>query len=586
MAHSDANPDLVLLNGEVLTADAEFSVAQALAVTGGTITAVGGTEEIRALAGPRTQVVDLRGRTALPGINDSHLHGCAFGATRPPLALDVGFPAVRSIAEIQASVKEAASRIPEGEWIRGNGWDPGYLSECSGSPRGDAPPRPPGASRVEGGRMPDRADLDAVSPAHPVYLQDFSGHLTWANSRALELAGVTRDTPTPEGGVIHKDATGNPTGLLAEGAQALVQGSLPAYTRDDLVRAIRANIAVLHREGITSYTEPGLGPGGKSLFAGTCDQPTLDTYAELARSGDLGARVSVLLLLTGMGGSVDEITAGLAAAQVPADVDPRLLRVIGVKLFADGTPPNKTAWMRDEYSGGGFGCLCVHGATDAMRATELNEMVRLAHIAGHQLGIHVTGDRSLDAVVDALEAAQVAHPRDDPRHYVIHADLPGAQSLRKLAEHRFGANMNPAIKWTIVDMLEEMLGPERAAYQYPVRSAIEAGIPVTASSDAPVTYPNWRQGITAMLLRESKASGRVFGPEERVGLPDAVRAYTSNAAWQDFAEDWKGTLEPGRAADVAVLDGTITSLDPHDLPDVPVAMTVFDGRVVHSTEGL
>ncbi|TYK52302.1 amidohydrolase [Actinomadura decatromicini] len=565
----DANPDLVLLNGEVLTVDAEFSAARALAITGGTVTAVGDTAEIRALAGPRTEVVDLRGRTALPGINDSHLHGCAFGVARPPLALDVGYPTVRSIADIQAAVKEAAAATPEGEWIRGYGWDPGYLAECK-----------------DADRMPDRADLDAVSPAHPVYLQDFTGHLTWANSRALELVGVDRDTVAPEGGVVHADGAGNPTGLLAERAQELVQGRLPAYTRAEVEQAIREAVAVLQREGITSFTEPGLGPGGKSLFAGAADQLTLDVYADLARAGDLGARVSVLLLLTGMGGSAAEIAAGLDSARIPADVDPRLLRVLGVKIFADGTPPNKTAWMHDEYEGGGFGCLCVHGAADALRARELNEMVRLAHVAGHQLGIHVTGDRALDAVVDALEAAQVEHPRDDPRHYVIHADLPGAQSLRKLAEHRFGANMNPAIKWTIVDMLEEMLGPERAAYQYPVRSAIEAGIPVTASSDAPVTYPNWRQGITAMLLRESKASGRTFGPEERVGLPDAVRAYTANAAWQDFAEDWKGSLEPGKAADVTVLDGCLTGLDPHDLPDVPVAMTVFDGRVVHSTEGM
>ena len=243
--------------------------------------------------------------------------------------------------------------------------------------------------------------------------------------------------------------------------------------------------------------------------------------------------------------------------------------------------------MHQEYAGGGgFGCLCVHGAADALKPRELTEMVRLAHVAGHQLGVHVTGDRALDAVVDAFEAAQVEHPRDDPRHYVIHADLPGAQSLRKLAAHGFGANMNPAIQWTIADQVEELLGPERAAYQYPVRSAVEAVIPVTASSDAPVTYPNWRQGVAAMMLRESRASGRTFGPAERVGLPDAVRAYTSNAAWQDFAEDWKGSLEPGKAADVTVLDGTLTALDPHDLPDTPVAMTVFDGRVVHAAEGV
>ncbi|MGI5420588.1 amidohydrolase [Actinomadura luteofluorescens] len=563
-------PDLVLLDGEVLTADARFRVARALAITGGTISAVGATEEIRALAGPRTQVVDLRGRTALPGVNDSHLHGCAFGSTRPPLALDLGFPAVRSIADIREAVREAASRTPEGEWIRGNGWDTGYLAECA-----------------DGARTPDRADLDAAAPAHPVYLQDFSGHLTWVNSRALELAGVDASTPAPEGGVVHTDGAGNPTGLLAEGAQELIQRHLPAFTRADVERAIRAAVAVLHREGITSFTEPGLGPGGASLFAGASGQLTLDVYGDLARAGDLAARVSVLLLLTGMGGSAAEIAEGLANAKVPRDVDPRILRVLGVKVFADGTPPNRTAWMHQEYEGGGgFGCLCVHGAADALRTRELTEMIRLAHVAGHQLGVHVTGDRALDAVVDAFEAAQVEHPRDDPRHYVIHADLPGAQSLRKLAAHGFGANMNPAIQWTIADLVEELLGPERAAYQFPVRSAVEAGIPVTASSDAPVTYPNWRQGVAAMLLRESKASGRTFGPGERVGLPDAVRAYTSNAAWQDFAEDWKGSLEPGKAADVTVLDGTLTALDPHDLPDTPVAMTVFDGRVVHSTEGV
>ncbi|MFC6930361.1 amidohydrolase [Actinomadura yumaensis] len=322
---------------------------------------------------------------------------------------------------------------------------------------------------------------------------------------------------------------------------------------------MRSAVATLHREGITSYTEPGLGPGGTSLFAGAAGPSTLDVYADLARGGELAARVSVLLLLTGMGGSAAEIAEGLADAKPLEDVDPRVLRVLGVKLFADGIPPNKTAWTSEEYAGGGFGGLCVHGSADALRTRELTEMIRLAHVAGHQLGVHVTGDRAIDAVVDAFEAAQAEHPRDDPRHYVIHADLVGPQSLRKLARHGFGANMNPAIKWTIADLMDEMLGPERSAYQWPVRSAVAAGVPVTSSSDAPVTYPSWRQGVAAMMLRESKASGRPSGPEECVGLPDAIRAYTANAAWQDFAEDWKGSLEPGKVADITVLDGTITS---------------------------
>ena len=563
------HPDLILMNGEILTVDSDFSSAQALALTGGVVTAVGGTAEIRALAGPRTETVDLDGRTALPGINDSHLHGCAFGLTRPPLALDVGFPTVHAIGDIQTAVKNATAHTPPGAWIRGAGWDPGYLEECAA-----------------GGRMPDRRDLDVVAPDHPVYLQDFSGHLTWANTEALRVAGVTAGTTAPEGGVIHTDGIGEPTGLLAEAAQHLVQRHLPPYGREDIEKAIRNATAILHREGITSYTEPGLGPGGDGLFGGAAGQLTLDVYRDLARTGGLRARVSVLLLLSGIGGSAADIERGLRDPWTQDGVDPRLLRVLGVKIFADGIPPNKTAWVRGAYAGGGFGCLCVHGAADALRTRELTEMVRLAHDAGHQIGVHVTGDRAIDAVVDAFEAAQVEHPRDDPRHYAIHADLLGPQSMEKLAAHGFGANMNPAIKWTIADMMAEMLGDERAAYQWPVRSALAAGIGVTSSSDAPVTFPNWRQGIAAMLLRESKASGRVYGPEERVGLADAVRAYTTNAARQDFAEDWKGSLEPGKAADVTVLDTTLTTADPHDLPDTPVAMTIFGGDIVHRTAAL
>lgn len=556
--------DLVLLDGEVLTVDDTFSVAEAVAITGGSITAVGSTADIRAFVGPRTEVVDLRGRTALPGLNDSHLHACAFGITRPPLALDLGFPAVGSIADIAAAVREAVGRTPRGEWIRGNGWDAGYLAECAG------------------GRSPSRHDLDVVAPDNPVCLQDFSGHLTWANSKALEIAGIARATPVPEGGVVHLGADGKPAGLLAEGAQALLHRHLPAYTRDDIERAFANAISLMHREGITSFTEPGLGPGGNSLFGGASGEQTLDVYADFARRGDLKARVSVLLLLTGMSGSAAEIEKGLREFAYPTDVDARLLNVLGVKIFADGIPPNKTAWMHEEYAGGGVGCLCVNGGGDIERTEELAEMVRLAHAAGLQLGVHVTGDRAIDAVVDAFVAAQAKHPRDDPRHYVIHADFTSPAGLAKLAAHGFGANMNPAIKWTIAELMERMLGAERAAYQWPMRSAIDAGVTVTSSSDAPVTYPNWRQGVAAMLLRESKTTGRSYGPEECVGIEDAVRAYTMNAAWQDFAESWKGSLEVGKVADVTVLDGTLTTLDPHDLPDTPVAMTIFNGETVHS----
>jgi hypothetical protein len=207
-------------------------------------------------------------------------------------------------------------------------------------------------------------------------------------------------------------------------------------------------------------------------------------------------------------------------------------------------------------------------------------MIRVAHEAGFQLGVHVTGDRAIETVVDAFVAANGASPRPDARHYVIHGDFIGASSLAALAAHGYGINMNPSIKWTISDLMDEVVGPERSAYQWPVRSAFEAGVPVCASSDAPITEPDWRQGVAAMLLRESKASGRQSGADQCVGLAEALRAYTVNPARQDFAESWKGSVEVGKVADLCVLDRDLLATDPHDITGVEIDLTVFDGRVV------
>ncbi|MGW2545021.1 amidohydrolase family protein, partial [Kitasatospora sp. NPDC001574] len=283
------------------------------------------------------------------------------------------------------------------------------------------------------------------------------------------------------------------------------------------------------------------------------------------------------------GGGVRDLRAGLAElAGVPLDgIDPRRLAVLGVKLFADGVPPNRTAWMHEAYPGGGHGALCVHGAAPALQAAELTAMIDAVHAGGHQIGVHVTGDRAIDTVVDAFAAAQLAHPRPDARHYLIHGDFATPHSLAVLAAHGYGVNMNPAIKWTISDLMDEVVGEERSGRMWPVRSALTAGVRVCASSDAPITEPDWRQGVASMLLRESKATGRASGPGERVGLREAVRAYTAEPAVQDFAERWKGTVEVGKVADLCVLGGRLADTSPHDLPGLPVDLTYFDGRLVH-----
>ncbi|MBB5939334.1 amidohydrolase [Streptomyces zagrosensis] len=560
--------DLILTGGDVLTIDDGFTVAQAVAVKAHRILAVGGDAEITALAGPQTQVIDLAGRTVLPGINDSHLHGAAWALTRPPFALDISHPAVRSIADITEAVRQAAAETPSGQWITGLGWDVGYLAECLADPT----------------RRPRRSDLDDAAPHHPVCLTDFSGHMVWVNSTALELAGIARGTEPPSGGVIDTDATGEPTGMLKETAQALVQALIPPATVAQRKEAIQRAVAALHAEGITSYTEPGLGPGGAEILGGGLDTATLHAYIELARAGQLASRVRVLLLPAPMGGTAADVTAGLRGLAPPKDVDARRLAVIGVKLFADGVPPNETAWMHDPYPGGGHGALCVHGTDASLKQAELAEMIRVAHTAGYQVGVHVTGDRAIDAVVDAFVAAHHAHPRPDARHYVIHGDFASAQSLAKLAAHGYGINMNPAIKWTIADLMDDIVGSKRSDYQWPVRSAAEAGIAICVGSDAPITMPNWRQGIASMLLRESKATGRVSGPDQRVSLETALRAYTVNPARQDFAEAWKGTIEAGKVADLCVLGGDLRATDPHDIPHLPIDLTVLDGHIVFARD--
>ncbi|MEU9918520.1 amidohydrolase [Streptomyces sp. NPDC051001] len=558
-------PTLILTGGQVITVDDDFAVAEGVAVRGRDIVAVGSDADMRALTGPGTRIVELGGRTVLPGINDSHLHGAAYGLTKPPFALDVGHPTVGSIADVVARVGQAVGEARPGEWIVGLGWDPGYLAECLADPR----------------RFPHRRDLDAVAPDNPVCLTDFSSHMVWVNSEALRGCRVDAHSVEPAGGVIDRDPDGAPTGILRETAQRLVQAALPSPTVAQRREAIGTVIRELHTRGITSYTEPGLGPGGTTSLFGGLSTDNWTAYAQLAEENALDARISVLLLPAPMGGSADDVRKGLAELRRPASADERLLRAIGVKIFADGVPPNRTAWMTEPYAGGGHGALCVHGDTPALQAGELREMIRVAHEAGYQLGVHVTGDRAIDEVVDAFVAAYEAAPRPQARHYVIHGDFAGPASLAKLAAHGYGVNMNPGIKWTISDLMDEVVGPERSAYQWPVRSALEAGVTVCASSDAPITEPDWRQGVAAMMLRESKASGRASGPEQCVPLADALRAYTINPARQDFAEDWKGSIEAGKVADLCVLDRPLLELDPHDITDVQVDLTVFDGRVVH-----
>jgi predicted amidohydrolase YtcJ len=559
--------DLVIINGKIVTVDKRFSIAQAVAIKDGKVIAVGKDEDIKELAGKNTKVLNLKGKAVLPGINDSHIHACTYWGTRPPLAVGVGYPAVKSIGDIVKAVGEKVKTVKPGEWVQGWGWDEGYLQECLKDPS----------------RHPTRQDLDSVCPDNPVCLTDFSGHVIWVNSRALELAGVTKETPIPPGGDIVKDpATGEPTGLLKElAAEGLVIRVIPPLTREQKREAILTAIKELNSLGITSITEGALGPGGGASQGGLLSSECISVYNDLYNEGKLSVRVNILLLFGEYGAlSFKDIQKGVSYLGLHTGFGSEWLRIAGVKLFADGIPPSKTAWMHEEYASGGSGRLVIPGETDEERYNELIKMIVHVNRHGFQLGIHATGDRAIDACVDGYIKALGEHPWD-ARHYIIHGDFTTPECMRRMASHNIGVCVQSGVKWTISDFMDNLVGEKRSAWQWPLRAYIDNGVHLSGSSDAPVNYPNWKQGIEAAILRESKATGKVSGPEQCISREEAIRSYTIEGAWQDHMEDIKGSIEAGKLADLCVLDEDILTVDPHQIKDIRTLMTIIGGKIVY-----
>jgi len=563
----------VLLNGKVVTVDNAFSIAEAVAVRDGKILAVGSNREIRELMDRDTEELDLGGKTVLPGIIDSHIHVAAWSTTRPPLALDLSYPHVKSISDVVALVREKAAELPKGEWIRGFGWDESYFDEWI----------------QDHNRRPTRWDLDAVSPDHPVSFSDFTGgHIFWVNSKALEIAGIDKDTPDPDGGDIIRDPeSGQPTGLLNEfGATRLIMKILPRWKPEQWRAGLLASFKELNRLGITSVTEPGVGPN-TFLGGGELPNELISLYNSLHREGLLTVRVSLLL------GFADWLTPGILSLDgmkeyldfvaTNTGFGNEWLKIAGMKLGSDSMPLNKTSWMWEEYVGGGNGHLLSKGKDNEERYDELVNMINYASKRRFKIGVHSTGDRAIDAVVDGFVKALEEDPWD-ARHYVIHADFATPECAERMAKHGIGVSVQSLIKQQISDLEEGIVGPERAAYEWPLKTLLRAGVHVANSSDAPVIYPNWKVGIEAAVTRESKASGKVSGPEECLTREEAIRTYTIEGAWMDHSEDVKGSLEPGKVADLCVLDRDILSVDVHDIGSIDTVMTMVGGKVVYQSE--
>ncbi len=575
MNSEEKKADLVLTNAEVITVDRDFSIKEAVAVKDGKILAVGTGDNIKAYIGSDTKVLDLKGKPILPGINETHLHAPFFGATRPPLALDLTYPNIKSIPDMAETLRQKVAEVKPGEWIRGFGWDQGSLEECKNDPS----------------KLPRKSHIDPVSPDNPVVFSDFSGHTLLVNSKALEMAGISKETPDPDSGELERDPnTGEPSGILKElGAQALVSKAVPLLSREEKKQALLTALEHFKANGITSFTDAAIGPGGEAYVYGVMSAEFVSIYKELLDEGQLTARASVLLLMGDYGAlTLEDLKSNIETFKVPTDIDKTWLNFPGIKIFADGIPLTYTSWMNEDYISGdaGHGISVIPGTTDQEQRDNLIEMIEYVHSKGYQIGVHATGDRAIDATVDGFAQAFEKQPGQDLRHYIIHGDFISADKAKILAKHNCGIAMQPFIGAMIADFEPTVVGEERAAYEWPTRTVLDAGVNLTSNSDAPITYPNWRLGVQAAVLREGLVSGKVSGPEECITVEEAIRSYTINGAWQDRMEDIKGSIEVGKVADFCVIGDDILSVDPHKIGEIPVLMTIVGGKIVFDESGV
>jgi len=552
-------PDLIISGGKVITVDKDFSFAEAVAVKDGRIIAVGKTDDIMALKGAGTKMLDLKGKVLMPGINDSHCHLTWTIVSLPPYMLDLMYPKVKSIKDIREQVKEAVAKAKPGEWILGGGWNQGVMEELV----------------ADLSRVPGKADLDDIAPDNPVWLYEFSRHTSFVNSLALKLAGITKDTPNPVGGEYHKGPDGEPDGYLVETANAAIELAAPKYSTDELVEAFERNVGYMSRFGITSCTTASERPADVRLYS--------RLYRDAFKKGaHFPIRVNLMLLWSdyALGGAYKEISTALKEVGAGTNFGNEWVKIGGVKLFGDGIPPTKTAWVFEPYPDGTYGSLVVPGDTDEEKLEELQRVVDICHDNGFQLGVHTTGDHALDAAVRAMARAMERDPWD-ARHYVVHGDWIADETMKLMSKYGICITTQTELKLVLTDDTIARRGPEAAAEQWPLKQLVDNGVIVCNSSDVPCATPDWRPGMQTAIVRES-LSGVVSGPHQSLSVEDAIRSYTINGAYLDHTDDVKGSIEAGKYADFCVLGKDLTAIDPHEIEHTPIHMTIVGGHVVYS----
>lgn len=524
--------ELIVLNAQVHTMNGNRPLAEAVAVANGRIAALGDNEEIRALAGADTKEVDAADRVLLPAFTDAHIHLVEYGLSLSLLHLDQA----RSIEQVLDQVAGATQTHAPGSWIRGLGWN---RNLWPGSP------------------FPTRQQLDRVAPHHPVMLDSKDLHAVWLNSAALELAGITAETPDPPGGVIVRDATGEPTGVLKENpATKLITERVEAPGPDQYRQAICDATRELHRQGVASVHVP---EGRRELGA------VIDCW----RRRELELRVLWMVAA--------EDLPGLANAGLREEFGDEWLRLGPVKAFADGALGSRTADMNAPYED-----EKQNRGVQVQSTQQLSALIEYCTVHNWSVAIHAIGDRANSRVLDALENHWRAWTAAHLRPRIEHVQLLAPEDLPRLAAMGVIASMQPIHCPSDLEVAEKHWG-KRCSGSYAWRSLLESGARIAFGSDAPVEEPSVLKGLHAAVTRQ-REDGKPRGgwhPEQRLSLNQAIECYTLGAAYAAGQERESGSLTAGKRADMILLSQDIYSLPPRELLNTRVDMTIVAGEIVH-----
>ena len=547
------NADLLLINGNIITVDAKDFVAQALAIQNGKIVAVGSNDEVRKHAAKDARIIDLHGRTATPGMIDSHCH---FDQTTSIYDLDLSN--IKSVAEAVELVRQKVAHTPPNVWIQGAGWDESKLTEL---------------------RYIYASDLDKVSLVNPVWLAHTTGHYGVANSQALRLAKVTAGTKNPPAGIIDRDSQGRPTGVLKEDpAMNLVVNLIPPHSHDQQRNGLQKMMADFNKEGMTAAKDPGILP------------ERWDIYRELLNENKSTVRIFALFL---GGTTMDSARATLSRLQQqpkpPQSFGDGMLLSGGVKIFMDGSGGGRTAWVYEPWHKKSTEMDTGNTGYPALDPATYQQMVKLFHGAGFHVSTHAVGDRAIDWVVDTYATVLKEKPTNGLRHGVIHCNIPTDHAIATMAalQKKFDAGYpetQAPFLWWIGDTYAGTFGAQRDFRLMPYKTYVEKGIVWAGGSDYPVTPFPARYGLWSSVVRKTLNGvygSQPFGTAESVDIHVALKSYTIWAAHQLFLEDRVGSLEPGKDADIAVWDRDLYSIPSDDLKNLKCELTLLRGKVVY-----